>query len=185
MNAPVLTPLEPPRPLLASDVMFLVEHGLIDPNAKFELMDGAIIPMSPKGRLHEAMRERIMDWLRERWAADFRLTLEHTLVLDEDTIVEPDFLLYQKTRSIADAPLTGADITLVIEVADSSWDYDTKEKAAKYAAFGVAEYWVIDASRRITRMHRAPTTGGWNEVQEIAADQPLTPICAPTATFKA
>jgi hypothetical protein len=46
MNAPVFTPLEPPRPLLASDVMFLVEHGLIDPNAKFELMDGAIIPMS-------------------------------------------------------------------------------------------------------------------------------------------
>ena len=30
MNAPVLTALTPPRQLFASDLMFLVEHGLIE-----------------------------------------------------------------------------------------------------------------------------------------------------------
>jgi Uma2 family endonuclease len=182
MNAPVLIPLEPPRPLLASDVMFLVEHGLIDPNARFELMDGAIIPMSPKGRLHEAMRERITNWLREPWAAPFGVMIEHTLVLDAETIVEPDFLLYDGTRSIADAPLTSADIRLVIEVADSSWSYDTNEKAAKYAAFGVVEYWVIDAVRRIVRVHRG---AAWSDVNDVAVDTAIAPLCAPDASFSA
>ncbi|MBC7767670.1 MAG: Uma2 family endonuclease [Phycisphaerales bacterium] len=178
MNAPVLTPLEPPRPLLASDVLFLVEHGLIDPNARFELMDGAIIPMSPKGRFHEAMRERIMNWLREPWTAPFGITVEHTLVLDAETIVEPDFILYDRARSIADAPLTGADIRLVIEVADSSWAYDTTEKAAKYAGFGVSEYWVVNAVDRSVRAHRSAEGLTWTDVRDIAPGASLTPLCA-------
>ena len=162
--------------------MFLVENGLIDPKARFELMDGAIIPMSPKGRLHEAMREKITNWLRETWAAPFGVMIEHTLVLDAETIVEPDFLLYDGARSIADAPLTGADIRLVIEVADSSWSYDTNEKAAKYAAFGVAEYWVVDAVRRVVRVHRG---AAWSDVKDLAAETAVGPLCAPAALFSA
>jgi hypothetical protein len=45
-----------------------------------------------------------MDWLREPWALPFRIALEHTLILDTETIVEPDFLLYDRSRSVADAP---------------------------------------------------------------------------------
>src|SRR5262245_24504180 len=101
MNAPFALPFPQPRPLLASDVMFLVENGLIDPNAKFELVDGAILPMSAKGRLHEAMRERVMDWLREPWTAAFRVSVEHTVIVDAETILEPDFILYDRTRSVA------------------------------------------------------------------------------------
>lgn len=184
MNAPVLAPLTPPRRLLAADIMFLVENGLIDPNARFELMDGAIIPMSPKGRLHEIAREKLMDWLRQPWAVRFRLALEHTLTLDAETIVEPDFLLYDIGRSIADAPLTGADIRLVIEVADSSWAYDTAQKAAKYAAFGIAEYWVINAQTRAARVHRGPGAQGWAEARDVAAGETLTPLCAAEASLR-
>jgi len=182
VNAPVLTPLEPPRPLLASDVLFLVDNGLIDPNARFELMDGAIIPMSPKGRFHEVMRERIMNWLREPWATPFGIAVEHTLVLDEETITEPDFILYDRSHSIADGPLSGAHIRLIIEVADSSWAYDTTEKAAKYAAFGVAEYWVVNAVDRTTRVHRGASEGSWTDVRDVSAGGALVPLCAPNET---
>ena len=186
MNAPVAIPYPQPRPLLASDVMFLVENGLIDPAARFELMDGAIIPMSPKGRLHEAKREQIEDWLSQSWAAAaFRVLREHTLVVDAETILEPDFLLYDRGRSIADAPLSGTDIRLVIEVADSSWSYDIHEKAQKYARFGVVEYWVVNAATSAIRIHRAATNGAWGDVRDAKAGEALAPLCAPTSPFGA
>jgi Uma2 family endonuclease len=183
MNAPVLDRLVPARRLLAGDVMFLAEHGLIDPKARFELMDGAIVPMSPKGRFHEVLRESIELWLKEPWAQAFNALREHTLTLDPFTLVEPDFILYDAARRIADAPLVGADIRLVIEAADTSWLYDTDEKAQKFAAFGVAEYWAIHARNREARIHRGPSAQGWNDVQTATAGSRIAPLCAPGAAF--
>lgn len=183
MNAP-LPPLIPPRRLMAADVMFLVEHGLIDPAAKFELMDGDIIPMPAKGRHHEIMRERIELWLKRPWAQAFNVLREHTLVLDSETLVEPDFLLYDSERRIADAPLTGADIRLVIEVAESSWAYDVESKAPKYARFGVAEYWVVHATRHTAKVFREPGEAGYELVEDVSANSGrLSPLWAPNTEF--
>ncbi|HCK84605.1 MAG TPA: hypothetical protein DHW63_08845 [Hyphomonadaceae bacterium] len=176
----------PPAPRLytADDIFFFLEAGLLDPEAKFELMDGEIVPMSPKGRHHEALREEFMSWLRQPWASVFNLTIEHTLRLDDGTLLEPDFLLYDHARRIADAPLTGVDIKLAIEVADTSWGYDTKAKAAKYAAFGIQEYWAVHAVRRIARVHRGPAASGWAETTNFKRGDTLTPLCAREATWR-
>lgn len=183
MNAP-LSPLTPPRRLMAADVMFLVEHGLIDPSAKFELMDGDIIPMPAKGRHHEIMRERVEFWLKQPWAQRFNVLREHTITLDRETLVEPDFLLYDAGRRIADAPLTGSDIRLVVEVAESSWLYDVESKAPKYARFGIAEYWVLHATRRTARVFREPGAGGYGRIDDLTAGAGrLSPLCAPAAVF--
>ncbi len=40
--------------------------------------------------------------------------------------------------------LTGEGVALVIEVAHSSLPDDLTEKRGKYAAAGIAEYWVVD-----------------------------------------
>ena len=36
------------------------------------------------------------------------------------------------------------DILLVIEISDSTYDYNRAVKAALYARAGIAEYWVVD-----------------------------------------
>jgi Uma2 family endonuclease len=185
LTAPPFAPLPPaPRKYSAADIYFFLEAGLFDPEAKFELLDGEIVPMSPKGRHHEAMREQIMQWLRLPWAQAFNLTVEHTLKLDDGTLLEPDFLLYDAARRIADAPLLGGDIRLAIEVADSSWGHDTKAKAAKYAAFGIAEYWAIHAVKRGARIHRCPSAGQWSDKRDAAPGEALSPLCAPSAQLR-
>jgi Uma2 family endonuclease len=176
----------PPAPRLytADDIFFFLGAGLLDPDAKFELMDGEIVPMSPKGRHHEALREELELWLREPWSLPFNIIREHTLKLDDGTLLEPDFLLYDGARRIADAPLTGSDIKLAIEVADSSWGRDTKPKAAKYAAFGIQDYWALHAVKRIARIHRGPGVSGWAEVANLKRGDKLAPLCAPTADWR-
>ena len=181
MNAPVLPP--PPRKYTADDIFYLIDAGLVDRHARFELIDGALIPMSPKGRHHEIMRERIAEWAQTLWSRGLRSLQEHTLVLEDGLMLEPDFILYDAARKIADSPLKGNDLHLVIEVADSSLGYDLNTKAPLYAAQGVAECCVIDAVRGTTRVHRGPGPAGWAEVLEAAKGEAMAAACAPDAPF--
>ena len=53
----VITPMRlAPRKYTAEDIFFFLRSGLFDQTAKFELFEGEIIPMSPKGANHEATR---------------------------------------------------------------------------------------------------------------------------------
>jgi Uma2 family endonuclease len=140
--------------------------------------------MSPKGRFHEATRETVEEWLSQSWAQAFRIIREHTLTLDDGTILEPDFLVYDRGAQIKDRPLTGADIRLVIEVADSSWLYDTEDKAPKYAAFSVLEYWVIRAKSGVVRVHRDAGASVWAETRDVPAGEPPAPLCAPHSPLR-
>lgn len=183
MTTTLLPPPVAPRKYTADDLLFWVETGFVSPHAKFELLDGEMIAVSPKGRHHEALRERLTDWLREPWSSGFGLMLEHTLRLDDATLLEPDFILYDRGVRIQDRPLVGADIKLLIEASDSSWDYDINDKAPKYAAFGVNEYWALHAVTRQARVHRGPSSGGWAEVRDLVAPARLVPLCAADASF--
>lgn len=188
MNAPFAArpdaPLpRAPRKYTADDIYFFLEAGLLDPAAKFELFDGEIVPMSPKGRHHEVMRERLMSWLDQPWRKPFNLMVEHTLKLDVGTLLDPDFIFYDADRRIADAPLSGSEIRLMIEVANHSWAYDTKRKAKKYAESGIQEYWVIHAARAKAKVYREASAKGWAEVADVNAGERLSPLCASHANF--
>jgi hypothetical protein len=65
----------------------------------------------------------------------------------------------------------------------SSWNYDITDKAAKYAAFGVGEYWALHAVTRQSRIRRGPSAGGWADVRELVAPARLVPLCAEDAGF--
>lgn len=58
MNAPVRSLAEglPRRRFTVADVTRMVEVGLIDPDERLEVLDGVIVPMSPNGDRHEAIK---------------------------------------------------------------------------------------------------------------------------------
>ena len=94
------------------------------------------------------MKSALVDlWIRSR-PDDCRVTQETTFRLSEDTYLEPDVVIYPRANGLRG--LTGANVLLVVEIADSSLHYDTGRKAALYASFGIRELWVIDAIRLTT-----------------------------------
>jgi Uma2 family endonuclease len=175
---------EAPRKYTAADIFFLLEAGLLDPEAKFELLDGAIIPMAAKGNEHEATRLKIARWLRGAWTDAFDSLQELTLTIDDGSVLEPDFVLFTAGSDFKANQLKGADVHLIIEVADTSLGYDLNEKAAKYAAYGPKEYWVVNARTGETRVHRDARDGVWAQQIDMASGSQLTPVCAPKATLK-
>ena len=68
---------------------------------------------------------------------------------------------------------------LVVEVADSSLGHDRTVKAARYAAAGVREYWVINARKLETTVLRDPhPETGYADKREYLAGELETPLLA-------
>ena len=86
-------------------------------------------------------------------------------------------MFYAKATGIAG--LTAATAKLAVGIADTSLGYDLGRKAALYAAFGIAELWVIDAIKLVTRIHRDPSPTGYRSARDLPASERLIPASIP------
>jgi Uma2 family endonuclease len=169
----------PRRRFTVAEVEAMVAAGVMEEDERVELIGGELVPMSPKGNHHEVVKSAVLDrWYRSR-PDDIALTPETTFRLSEDTYLEPDVVIYPRATGLRD--LTGANVLLVVEIADSSLRYDIGRKAALYAGFGVRELWVVDAVRLTARIFRDPAVEGFRETRDFGASDRLVPLFAPEA----
>lgn len=151
----------------------LTEHGFFKENDRIELIGGELVPMSPKGNRHEAVRDELQDVLIRQLPGDVRLSSEIGWRPDDKTYLEPDIMIYP--RGYSGVSVSAKDLIVVIEVADSSLKFDRDNKAKVYAALGVREYWVVNAKTLETIVHLEPGTQGYADIATVAASETLAP----------
>jgi Uma2 family endonuclease len=167
------------RRFTVAEVEQMVAAEVVEEDERVELIGGELVPMSPKGIQHEVMKCALVDrWIRGR-PDNCRLAQETTFRLSDDTYLEPDVVIYPRETGLRG--LTGANVLLVVEIADPSLGFDTGRKAALYASFGIRELWVVDAVRLTTRVFREPSREGYGEVRDFNAAERMVPRFAPAA----
>ncbi len=169
----------PRRRFTVAEVEAMVAAGVMEEDERVELIGGELVPMSPKGNHHEVVKSALVDhWIRAR-PEDCRLTSETTFRLSEDTYLVPDVVIYPGTIGLTG--ITGPNVLLVVEIAESSLRYDMGRKAALYAGFGVRELWVIDAVKLTARIFCDPAPEGYRETRDFGPSHRLAPRLAPDA----
>src|ERR1700678_3398107 len=84
------------RRFTIAEVEGMVAAGIIDEDERVELIGGELVPMSPKGSRHEAIKAALLDrWFRAR-PESCRLVPETTFRLSEDTYLEPDIVIFPR-----------------------------------------------------------------------------------------
>jgi Uma2 family endonuclease len=167
----------PRRRFTVAELEQMVTAGILQEDERIELIGGEIVPMSPKGNHHEILKTALNIYWARQLPADLQFTTETTFRLSDDTYLEPDFVFYPKATGWKG--LSAKTARLVVEIADSSLSYDQGRKAILYAAFGIAELWVIDAVTLQTRVHREPTAIGYRSTADFPASQHLVPAGLP------
>lgn len=165
-----------------AELQRLAEFGAFTAEQGFELIGGEIVPMSPAGRRHEVVREWLERAMRRLEPCDAWVVAEPQLNLAEDVYTKPDIVV--RPASIPTPDLGGADVLLVIEVAESSLQYDLGAKAHLYAGHGVRDYWVVDARTLATRVHRDPGPEGYASIAEVTAHEHLAAMLVPALTLR-
>ncbi|RUR84268.1 Uma2 family endonuclease [Chlorogloeopsis fritschii PCC 9212] len=123
----------------------LAELGFFHEDDRVELINGEIISMVSKGKLHSVCETRLEREL-------FKLVGERATLRGQQPIIIPDYSEPEPDRVIvknrADDYLsthpTPADILLLIEIADSSLKYDQEVKLPLYAEAGISDYWILN-----------------------------------------
>ncbi|HZT46732.1 MAG TPA: Uma2 family endonuclease [Hyphomicrobiaceae bacterium] len=160
----------------------LGELGIFTEDDHIELIGGELVPMSPKGNRHEAVRGAILNWLRRHLPPEFDLHAEPGWRAAGREYFEPDFLIGPARCS--PTSVAPSDVALIIEVAHSSLRFDTNTKARRYAAIGVREYWVVNAQTLDARIHRDPAPEGYRGAAEVMPAEPLTAQFVPGLSLR-
>lgn len=132
----------------------MAEMGLFD-GKRVELIGGQVLEMSPMRSGHATATTLVAQAIESILPAGYFSRVQLPLSVSEISDPEPDVAVVSgQIRDYSDAhPATAA---LVVEVADSSLEYDRTEKASLYASAGVGEYWVVNLPQRRLEVFRDP-----------------------------
>ena len=160
----------------------LGEAGILGEDDRVELLNGDLITMAPIGGEHRTLVDTL-NLLFARYAENnrYRIGVQNPISLDPHSEPQPDIVLYDP--SVLGRHPEPGEIFLVIEVADTSLNYDLGPKLEAYARAGVPEVWVIDVIRRRVLVRRQPEQGHYQREIEITPDGSVTVEAFPDITF--
>lgn len=141
------------------------ELGVLPREARTELIEGEIIDMNSIGTRHASMVMRLNRLLQAAVGDSALVNVQNPVRLSNFDEPEPDLaLLRPRSDFYAEAHPTAADVLLIIEVADSSLEYDRRIKAPLYARHGVVEFWLVDLEHREVRFFRQPLGEAYTDI---------------------
>ena len=147
-----------PKRFTVQDYHRLVELGFLGEDDHVELIRGELIQMAAKGTAHETCITRLLRVLPRLIGDRATIRCQSPITLSFDGEPEPDFLIVQNREDdYAMAHPTPAETLWVIEVADSSLDYDREVKLPLYAEAQIRDYWLFNLPNRYLEAYSEPS----------------------------
>lgn len=157
----------------------LSEAGVLGEDDRVELLEGVIIEMTPIGRLHAAVVDRLTDVLTSRLGSRAIVRVQGPVPAGPLSEPQPDLSLLRRTPDYyAATPLTSADVLLVIEVADTSLDHD-RAKLRVYANARIPEVWIVDLQGGRLETYRRPVGDRYDDADVRERGHTITPQAFP------
>ncbi len=158
----------------------LAEAGVLGEDDRVELIEGEILEMSPIGRRQWACVDRLSHLFVRAVGNEAIVHVQNPVPLNERSEPEPDLTLLRfRADFYASADPTPADVLLVVEVADSSVEYDRQVKAPLYARTGIPELWLLDLGRDHLVVYREPSGSGYGTTRVLRRGETISPVAFP------
>jgi len=175
------------RLFTVDDYYKMAEAGILSEQERVELIEGVIVKMPPIGPRHSLTVDRVNFVLIQRLGHRVRLSVQNPIRLGLHVEPQPDLTLSRndaaRLRRYATSHPGPSDVLLVVEVADSSINFDVGEKAEMYARHGIIELWVVDIPHDRVLVHRGPTRTGYSDVKTVQRGETIAPLAFPDVTF--
>jgi Uma2 family endonuclease len=122
--------------------------------------------MTPIGERHAGRVNYLTETLVQLVGTHGIVTVQNPVTLDRRSQPQPDLaIVRRRPEFFGQATPTFADTLLIIEVADSSVEYDREIKIPLYARAGIPEVWLCDLPGDRVEIYRDPHPGGYAGVR--------------------
>jgi len=144
------------------------EAGIFAKDARLELIEGEIFEMSPIGSRHVACVNFLSRFLNRVIGDEALVSTQNPVQLDDYSEPQPDVaLLRLRDDYYRHALATPTDVLLLIEVADTTVDYDRLVKVPLYAKAGIKEVWVVNLPAEQIEIYAEPSGGAYQITKQI------------------
>jgi Uma2 family endonuclease len=158
----------------------MAQAGILAEDSRVELIQGELIDMAPIGSRHAWMLNVLVKALIDAVGNSAIVSPQNPIALPPDSEPQPDLaLLRPKATGYAEALPGAADVLLLIEIADTTVEYDRTIKLQLYAAHDIPEVWLFDLRRGVVEVNLEPTTKGYRRRLERKNSEILTPSLLP------
>jgi len=157
----------------------LAEAGILAADERLELVDGAIVVMTPIGRRHATCVTAFQEAL-SALVPRATLRVQLPILLDPESEPEPDLALVRRREDrYLPAHPGPADVFLLVEVSRTTLAYDREVKLPLYARAGIPEVWIADLAGDRLEIYRDPRPDAYTTVGVLARNDAVAPVAFP------
>lgn len=158
-----------------SEYYRMAEAGILTEDDRVELLDGEIIKMSPIGSSHAACVKGLNQLIQQLLGQTVLVSVQDPIRLNDFSEPQPDVaLLRPRADRYAQAHPTPAEVLLVIEVSDTTVQFDRNVKVPLYARAGIPEVWLIDLQQNTIEIYAQPAGGVYQVQRQVGRGAQLT-----------
>jgi Uma2 family endonuclease len=150
-----------------------------------ELLRGEVYQMSPIGPKHAHKVAQLDERLQEILKGKAVVMVQSPMRLSEDSEPEPDLMVLRPPLDRYREKLpTPEDVLLLVEVADTSLEFDREAKLPLYAEAGIPEVWLVNLKENLLEVYRDPRGGRYREIRLLSPEEEVSPTLLPEVSLR-
>jgi Uma2 family endonuclease len=161
----------------------LVEAGFFSPEERLELVDGMIYEMTPHTTWHATGILNCEEELRAVFSEGFHVRTQLPLALGSHAEPEPDLAVVPGRRHDYRSGHPTLAV-LVVEVSETSAQYDREVKRRLYAEADIPEYWLLYPRAGQLEVLREPQKGDYRSRILLGPADTVSPLAAPGSLIR-
>lgn len=152
----------------------MVQADILTAAERVELLNGEIVEMSPIGTRHAACVKRLNQLFSQILGQRAIVGVQDPIRLSDYSEPQPDLTLLQPRPDFyVTAHPQPKNVLLVVEIADTSADYDRQVKIPLYGESGIVEVWLVDLVGQYLEVYRQPSASGYQQIQQLHRNQQI------------
>lgn len=168
------------RLIAVDDYHQMAAMAILAADERVELIAGQIVQKTLKSPANRALCKRIEKLLERRLGDQVLVRLQDPIQLDIYSELEPDPVVVHPSENFyADHHSIPDEVYRIIEISDTTVEYDIGSKADRYATAGILDYWVINVKQQQLHICREPSPDGYQRQLILKGQQAIALLALP------
>jgi Uma2 family endonuclease len=160
--------------------------GVLSEDDRVELIEGEIVEMNPIGSRHAACVGRLTELLGRMVSDQAIVWVQNPVQVNDYSEPLPDIaLLKRRDDFYAQANPQPSDVMLIVEVADSSVEYDRDIKIPLYVGAAIPEVWLVNLTKDTIEIYTQPVGDAYREIRIVKRGESIVSKSIPNLILDA